>query len=101
MQKNKKTTVLATAFNDVKMKITRIKTNLNQNKELGGMHKKIKFRSLKNYAVDAYKHALRKITIFLNYQYFEDRVYSDFFQKLMTISQNAVPFKTKQVKGIT
>ena len=50
------------------------------------MHKKIKFRSLKNYAVDAYKHALRKITIFLNYQYFEDRVYSDFFQKLMTIS---------------
>ena len=33
-------------------KISTIKT--------GGVHKKIKFRSLKNYAIDAYKHALRE-----------------------------------------
>ena len=34
-------------------KISRVKT--------GGVHKKIKFRSLKNYAIDAYKNALKKI----------------------------------------
>ena len=33
-------------------KISTIKTR--------GVHKKIKFRSLKNYAIDAYKHALRE-----------------------------------------
>ena len=33
-------------------KISRVKTE--------GVHKKIKFRSLKNYAVDAYKNALEK-----------------------------------------
>ena len=44
-------------------RISRIKT--------GGVHKKIKIRSLKNYAVDAYKNALRKIN-FLNYEYFEN-----------------------------
>ena len=35
------------------IKISRIKT--------GGVHRKIKFRSLKNYAVDAYKNALTKM----------------------------------------
>ena len=40
-------------------KISRVKTE--------GVHKKIKFRSLKNYAVDAYKNALRKIN-FSNYE---------------------------------
>ena len=53
-------------------KISRIKT--------AGVHNKIKFRSLKNYAVDAYKNALREIN-FPNYEYPEDanRAYSDFF----------------------
>ena len=53
-------------------KIGRIKTV--------GVHKKIKFRSRKNYAVDAYKNALRKIN-FPNCEYFEDvnRAFSDFF----------------------
>ena len=66
------------------------------------MHKKIKFRSLKNYAVDAYKNALRKIN-FPNYEYFEDvnRAYSDFFQKLITVIDNIAPCKTKRVKGNT
>ena len=75
-------------------KISRIKT--------GGVHKKIKFHSLKNYAVDGYKNALRK-TNFPNYEYFEDvnRVYSDFFQKLMTVIDNIAPCKTKRLKGNT
>ena len=69
-------------------KISRVKT--------GGMHKKNKFRSLKNYAIDAYKNALKKIN-FPNYEYFEDvnRAYSDFFQKLMTVIDNVAPCKTK------
>ena len=66
------------------------------------MHKKIRFRSLKNYAVDAYINALKKIN-FPNYEYFEDvnRAYSDFFQKLMTVIDNVAPCKTKRVKGNT
>ena len=68
----------------------------------GGVHKKIKFRSLKNYTVDAYKNALRKIN-FPNYEYFEDvnQVYSDLFQKLMAVIDNVAPCNTKQVKGNT
>ena len=44
---------------------------------------KIKFCSLKNYTVDAYKNTLKKID-FPNSKYFEDFnwEYSDFFQKL-------------------
>ena len=66
------------------------------------MHKKIKFPSLKNYAVDAYKNALRKINL-PNYEYFEDvnRAYSDVFQKLMTVIDDVAPCKTKRVKGNT
>ena len=74
-------------------KISRIKT--------GGVHKKIKFHSLRNYTVDAYKNALKK-TNFPNYEYFEDvnQVYSD-FQKLMTVIDNIAPCKTKRLKGNT
>ena len=66
------------------------------------MHKKIKFRSLNNYAVDAYKNALKKID-FRNDEYFKDvnQTYSDFFQKLMTVIDNFVPCKTKRVKRNT
>ena len=73
-------------------KISRIKT--------GGVHKKIKFHSLKNYAFDAYKNTLRKIN-FPNHKHFEDvkRAYSDFFIKLMTVIDNIAPCKTKRVKG--
>ena len=50
-----------------------------------GVHNKIKFRSLKNQAFDAYKSAQTEIN-FPNYKYFEDvnRAYADFFQKLMS-----------------
>ena len=73
-------------------KVSRVKT--------GGVHKKIKFRSLKNYAVDAYNNALKKINI-SDYEYFEDinRAHWDFFPKLMTMIDNIAPCKTKQVKG--
>ena len=37
----------------------------------GGMHKKIKFRSPKNYAADTNKNTLRK-NFFPNFEYFED-----------------------------
>ena len=69
-------------------KISRVKTR--------GVHKIIRFCSRKNYAVDAYKNALKKIN-FPNYEYFEDvnRAYSDFFQKLMTVIDNVAPCKTK------
>ena len=61
---------------------------------------KIKFGLFKNYAVDAYKNSLRGINC-PNYGCFEDinRAYSDFFQKLMIIINNAAPYKTKRVKG--
>ena len=64
--------------------------------------KKIKFCSLKNYVVDAYKSALRKINL-PNYEYFEDvsRAYLDFFQKLMTVIDNFAPCKATRVKGNT
>ena len=66
----------------------------------GVVHKKIKFRSLKDYTVDAYKNALKKIN-FPNYEYFEDvnRAYSDFFQKLMSVIDNIARCKTKRVNG--
>ena len=68
----------------------------------GGVHKKIKFCSLKNYTVDAYKNALRKIN-FPNCKYCEDvnEAYSDFFQKVMTVIDNVAPCKSKRVKGNT
>ena len=55
---------------------------------------------VKSYAVDAYKNALRQIN-FSNCEYFEDvnRVFSDFFQTLMTVIDNVVPCKTKRVKS--
>ena len=72
-------------------KISRVKTR--------GVHKIIRFCSLKNYAVDAYKNALKKIN-FPNYEYFQDVnwTYSDFFQKLMTGIDNVAACKTKRVK---
>ena len=75
-------------------KISRVKTR--------GVHKIIRFCSRKNYAVDAYKNALKKIN-FPNYEYFEDVnwAYPDFFQKLMTVTNNVAPCKTKRVKGNT
>ena len=73
-------------------KISRVKTR--------GVHKIIRFCSRKNYAVDAYKNALKKIN-FPNYEYFEDvnRAYSDFFQKLRSVIDNIARCKTKRANG--
>ena len=62
-------------------KISAIKT--------GGVHNKIKFRSLQELRGRCYKNAPRKINL-PNYEYFEDvsRVYSDVFRKLMTVIVN-------------
>lgn len=63
-------------------RISRIKTR--------GVHKIIKFCSFKNYTVDAYKTALKKIT-FLNYEY------SDFSQKTMAVIDNARSNESKEI----
>ena len=75
-------------------KICRIKT--------GGAHKYLKFEKLfKNYTTDYYKEALQ--VDFPNCERFGDvnEVYSDFFQKLMTVIDKIAPYKSKQVKGNT
>ena len=67
------------------------------------MHKEIKSRSIKNHAVDAYENAQRKINFPKN-ECFADvnRAYSDFFQRLMTVTDNVAPCKTTmRVKGNT
>ena len=73
-------------------KISRIKT--------GGAHKYLNFWSLKNYTADYYKEALKQID-FPNYENFGDdyEVYSNFFQKLMTVIDKIAPYKSKRVKG--
>ena len=73
---------------------------LQQKNQYGGVEKKTKFHSPKNYVVDVDKNALRK-TSFRDYENFEDvnRVYLDFFQKLREGIDNIAPCKTKRVKG--
>ena len=65
-----------------------------------GIHKQITFRSLKNYAAEAYKEALGKV-YFPNYENFSDvdKAYENFIQKLMSVIDKLAPFKTKRVKG--
>ena len=69
-------------------KISRIKT--------GGAHKYLNFHSLKNYAADYYKEALKQVD-FPNYTNFGDvnEAYSNFFQKLMTVIDKIAPYKSK------
>ena len=65
-----------------------------------GTHKQITFRSLKNYAVEAYKEALGKV-YFPNYENFcdVDKAYENFIQKLMILIDKLATLKTKRVKG--
>ena len=65
-----------------------------------GTHKQITFRSLKNYTAEAYKEALGKVC-FPDYENFSDvnKAYESFIQKLMSVIDKLVPFKTKRVKG--
>lgn len=59
-------------------------------------HKQITFRSLKNYSSET----LRKIK-FPFYDLFNDihKVYENFIQKVMTVTDNLDPCKNKHVKG--
>ena len=57
----------------------------------GGVHKKIKFCSLKNYAVDGYKNALREINLPNKFR----RCQSVVFRNLMTVIDNVAHCKTK------
>ena len=65
----------------------------------GDVHKYINFHSLKKYRVDDHKKSLGQL-VFLNYKIFHNvsAVYSDFFQKIMTVTDKSVPFKNKHVK---
>ena len=75
-------------------KISRIKT--------GGVHKYLNFRSLKNYTADYYKEVLQQVD-FPNYESLGDvnEAYSNFFQKLMTVTDKIAPYKRKRGKGNT
>ena len=75
-------------------KNSRIKTDV--------AHKYSYFRSLKNYAADYYKKALKQVD-FPNYENFGDsnEAYSNFFQKLMRVTDKIVPYTSKWLKGNT
>ena len=75
-------------------KIDKIKTQ--------GVHKHLTFRSFKNYIVDAYKDALKKVN-FPNYKLFNDvnEAYSNFFQKIRIVIDSIASFKTKRLRANT
>ena len=74
-----------------KRKISRIKT--------GGVRKHLNFRSLKNNTTDYDKEALKQVD-FSYYETFGDvnEAYFNLSQKLMTVIDKIVPYKSKQVK---
>ena len=57
-------------------------------------HEQITFRSLENYAAEAYKESLGK-------ENFSDmnKAYENFIQKLVSVIDKLAPFKTKRLKG--
>ena len=57
---------------------------------------------MKNYSPDYYEEALKQVD-FPNYERFGDvnEAYSNFFQKLMTVTDKIAPYKSKRVKGNT
>ena len=62
-------------------------------------HKQISFRSLKNYSTVTYEEALKKVK-FPNYENFINinEAYSNFIQKLTSVTDEIAPCKTKRVK---
>ena len=64
-----------------------------------GTHKQITLRSQKNYIAEAYKEALSKV-YFPNFENAGEvnKAYQNFIQKLMSVTDKLVPFKTKRVK---
>ena len=67
-----------------------------------GVRKHLTFRSFKNYIVDAYKDALKKVN-FPNYKLFNDvnEAYSNFFQKIRIVVDSIASFKTKRFRANT
>ena len=55
---------------------------------------------MKNYSPDYYEEALKQVD-FPNYERFGDvnEAYTNFFQKLMTVTDKIAPCKSKRVKG--
>ena len=56
--------------------------------------------NLKNYSVDEYEKALDKVA-FSNYEKYHDinKVYNNFFQKLIELVNNIAPLKTARIKN--
>ena len=71
-------------------KITRIKRRV---------HKKITFRSFKNYTIDGYEKALVEIN-FPEYKKFDsvNDAYSNFIEKLVDVTDKVAPVKSKGIK---
>ena len=63
-------------------------------------HKKISFRSLKDYSPDLFENCLKGID-FPNYENFTDidAAYSDFMDKLMSAIESIAPIKEKRIKN--
>ena len=61
-------------------------------------HKQISFHSLKNCSPEVFEEALRKVS-FLNYEFFDDKVLENFFQKVMEVIDNLAPSKNKRIKS--
>ena len=61
-----------------------------------GMHKEIRYRSLKNYSADIYEEALGRVD-FPNYHNFENinDAYSNFIQKVMGVIDLVAPIKSR------
>ena len=55
---------------------------------------------MKNYTADYYKKTLKQVD-FPNYENDVNEAYSNFFQKLMTVTDKIAPYKDKRVKGNT
>ena len=63
-------------------------------------HKQITFHSLKNYSPKVYEEALRKLK-FPNYELIDniDKAYENFVQKIMVVTDNIAPSKSKCING--
>ena len=69
-------------------KMKKVKTN---------NHKRISFRSLKNYSMEKFEQELKNI-VFPNYEKFSS-AYSDLVSKITQVINNHVPYKTIRVKN--
>ena len=76
-------------------KVSRLKT--------GGFHKYLNFRLFKNYTVEYYNKSLIKQLDLRNYETFNvvNGVYSNFFQKIMTVIDKIAPCRNIWVKRNT